>query len=161
MAIAALGRAAPSIEPPASAYERYADVFSRAYREVHSIALALEILDTYRACEALARPADLDFPKRVLAVAASLFNVPAKRLLERNRRSDVTSARYVAAWVFRQRRWALAKIAEFFGLDHSTIVHGLRKVATTSHLLLAALKAEQILESDLPGGAPVPDLTRG
>jgi hypothetical protein len=150
VAASASWRAAPDVEPASSAYERYAGVFSRAYADVHSIALALEIVDTYRAREALTRPVDLGRPERVLAVAASLFDVPARRLLERNRRSDVTAARYVAAWIFRRRRWALTKIAEFLCLDHSTIVHGLRKVAATSHLLLAALKAEQLLEAEVP-----------
>jgi hypothetical protein len=131
---------------PLSAYERYADVFSRVYADAQSIAIALEVLDTYRAREALAGPADQDLPKRVLATAASLFHVPVKRLLERNRRADVTSARYVAAWMLRRRRWSFPKIAEFFGLDHSTIIHGLRKIATTSDLLLAALKAEQMVD---------------
>jgi chromosomal replication initiation ATPase DnaA len=129
-------------------------LFSRVYADVHSIALALEVLDTYRAREALTRPADLDLPKRVLAAAASLFHVPAKRLLQRNRRSDVTSARYVAAWVLRRQRWAHTKIAEFLGLDHSTIIHGLRKVTATAHLLLAALKAEQLLDTQFPPDPP-------
>jgi len=130
-----------------SAYERYADVFSRVYADARSIAIALEVLDTYRAREVLVRPADHDLPKRAIATAASLFHVPAKRLLERNRRADVTSARYVAAWVLRRRRWSYAKIAELFDLDHSTIIHGLRKVAATGDLLLAALNAEQLLET--------------
>ncbi len=132
---------------PTSAYERYADIFSRVYADAHSIAIALEVLDAYRACEALSRPADRDLPKRVVAIAASLFHVPAKRLQERNRRAEVTSARYVAAWLLRRRRWSYGKIAELFDMDHSTIIHGLRRVATTSDLLLAALKAEQLIEN--------------
>ena len=134
------------IDRPASAYERYADIFSRAYADAQSIAIALEVLDTYRACEALARPSDQDLPKLVLVTAASLFHVPVKVLLERNRHADVTSARYVAAWVLRRRRWSYEKIAELFDMDHSTIIHGLRKVATTSQLLLTALKAEQLVD---------------
>lgn len=102
--------AADSCQAP-STYERYADVFSRAYADTHSIAIALEVLDTFRAREVLTRPADHDLPKRVLAIAASLFHVPAKQLLERNRRADVTSARYVAAWVLRRRRWSYARLA--------------------------------------------------
>lgn len=137
--------AAESHQPP-SAYERYADVFSRVYADARSIPIALEVLDTFRAREALTRPADQDLPKRAIATAAALFHIPAKRLLERNRRADVTSARYVAAWVLRRRRWSYTKIAELFGMDHSTIVHGLRKVATIRDLLLAALKAEQLVE---------------
>ncbi len=141
------------IDYPASPYERYAAVFSRVYADVHSIALALELLDTYRAREALIPPPEHDLPERALAIAASLFHVPAKLLLERNRRVDVTSARYVAAWVLRRRRWSYGKIAALFGLDHSTIIHGLRKVVTTSHLLLAALKTEHLVDGIAP---PIP-----
>jgi chromosomal replication initiation ATPase DnaA len=122
-------------------------VFSRVYADARSIAIALEVLDAYRAREALVGLPYPDLPRRVLAIAASLFDVPVKRLLERNRCSDVTSARYVAAWVLRRQRWSYGKIADLFGLDHSTIIHGLRKVVTTSHLLLAAQKAEQFLDN--------------
>jgi hypothetical protein len=134
------------IGSPPSAYERYADVFSRVYVDAHSIAIALEVLDIHRACAARARPADLDFPGRVLETAATLFSVPPGRLRERNRRTDVTSARYVAAWVLRRHRWVYPKIAELFGLNHATIIHGIRKVSASSHLLLAALKLESIID---------------
>jgi chromosomal replication initiation ATPase DnaA len=130
---------------PASSYERWSIIFSRVHAEVGSIPIALEVLDTYRAREAL-RPRPLDVPKRILAISAAAFSVPTDRLLERNRHRDVTSARYVAAWLLRRRRWSYPKIAEFLGLDHSTVIHGLRKVAAHDHLLLAASKAEQLLD---------------
>lgn len=134
--------ASPDSGGLASPYEHYADVFSRVYSDCHSIALTLEVLDTYRAREALTHPAADDFPKRLLKAAASLFHLPAARLLERNRRSDVTAARYVAAWVMRRRRWSYGKIARFFRMDHSTIIYGVRKVALTNDLMMAGLKAE-------------------
>lgn len=139
---------ATSPAPPAASYDRWATVFSRVHAEVGSIAIALEVLDTYRAREAL-RPRPIDVPRRILALSAAAFYVPVHRLLQRNRHRDVANARYVAAWLLRRRRWAYEKIAEFLGLDHSTIIHGLRKVAGSDHLLLAASKAEQLLELEL------------
>jgi hypothetical protein len=141
------------VAPPPNPYERYANVFSRVYADARSIAVALEVLDVYRACEARSRPAELDFPRRVLIAAASLFSIPPERLRERNRRTDVTSARYVAAWVLRRHRWAYPKIAELFGLNHATVIHGIRKVSATSHLLLAALKLELMVDGTATGSA--------
>jgi hypothetical protein len=137
----------------ATAYERYADIFSRVYVDAHSIAIALEILDVHREREARTRPVSRDLPRRVLATAARLFDVPVTRLLERNRRTDVTSARYIAAWVLRRRRWTYAKIAALLGRDRSTIIHGLRKVAASDHLLLTAMKAEHLVDQDAARGA--------
>jgi chromosomal replication initiation ATPase DnaA len=138
----------PPAPPPGTSYERWATVFSRVHAEVGSIAVALEVLDTYRARQSL-RPRPIDVPRRILALSAAVFYVPVHRLLERNRHRDVADARYVAAWVLRRRRWGYEKIAEFFGLDHSTIIHGLRKVAANDHLLLAASKVEHTLELEL------------
>jgi chromosomal replication initiation ATPase DnaA len=137
--------AAPDLDEPNSPYTRWAAVFSKVHNETHSIEVALEVLDTLRERERVVRPRQHDESRRILEIAASLFHVPIKRLHERNRRSDVVSARYVAAWLLRRRHWSYPKIAEFFGLDHSTIISGLRKVARTNHLLLAASKAEHLL----------------
>lgn len=138
----------PPEPPPAATYDRWATVFSRVHAEVGSIAIALEVLDTYRAREAL-RPRPINVPRRILALSAAALYVPVHRLLERNRHRDIANARYVAAWMLRRRRWAYEKIAEFLGLNHSTIIHGLRKVAANDDLLLAASKAEQLLELEI------------
>lgn len=134
---------ADNYQPP-SAYGRYADVFSRIYADAHSIAIALEVPDTYRARGACALPRKTSRNARSPSrPRCSTFprigwsNVIA---------ADVTSARYIAAWVLRRRRWSYAKSADLFGLDHSTIIRGLRKVARTSHLLFVALKIEQLVD---------------
>ena len=114
---------------PQSPYERWADIFSMAVKDTHSIALALEVLDNIRALENIGPQPAADDTDRILAVVASLFSVPVKRLHERNRRRDVTDARYVAAFLLRRRHWTTEKTGALFGLDHSTIVTGLQKVA--------------------------------
>jgi chromosomal replication initiation ATPase DnaA len=138
------------IAPPAheTAYDRLAQVFSRVYAETGSIATTLEVLDTQRARELVAKPT-ADLPKRVLAAAAALFHVtPPARLLRPGRHRDICSARWVAAWMLRRRNWSTLKIGRFLGLDHSTVLHGLRRVAASHELLLIARAAEQELASD-------------
>lgn len=135
---------------PAGPYTRYAAILSRVFKETGSLEIALEVLDAHRAREALA-PARPDLLDQVLTVSSSLFGVPRKRILERNRHRHFTSARYVAAWLLRRRRWSTMKIGEALGLDHSTVLSGLRKVANALDLLVAAHKAELLLESDDAG----------
>jgi len=135
-----------------AAYSRWAAIFERAHHDTNSTSIALEVLDTLRERERGRVRAATDEPGRILRIAAALFHVPAERLRQRNRRSDVTSARYVSAWILRRRHWSLVKLGEFFHLDHTTILSGLRKVDTTPHLLYAAYKAEQLLEIDPEAG---------
>lgn len=127
-------------------YDRYATVFSRIYRETGSIAVALEVYDTYRAREAAAPRRRPDMATLVVEIVARSFSVKTKLLFESNRHRDVTSARYVAAWILFRQQWAKTKIADYFHLDHSTVIHGLRKVASDNTLLVAAQLAEQLLE---------------
>jgi chromosomal replication initiation ATPase DnaA len=129
-----------------SRYDRFAQVFSRVYAETHSVATALEVLDTHRAREAIARPIP-DLPKQVLTVAGSLFHVPASRLLQPGRHRDICSARWIAAWLLHRRRWTTVKIGSYLRLDHSTVLHGLRRVASSDDLLLLARRADELLES--------------
>ena len=135
----------PPAAPPQSPYERWADIFARAHGDTHSIALALEVLDAIRSLENIGTHPAVDDAGRILAIAASLFSVPVKRLRERNRHRDVTNARYVAAFLLRRRHWTTEKSGALFGLDHSTIVTGLQKVENTPHLLVAVAKAEHLL----------------
>lgn len=136
-----------------SPYERWADIFARAHRDTHSIAIALEVVDVIRALEDVGPPAVTYEADRILAIVASIFSVPVKRLRERNRHRDVTDARYVAAFLLRRRRWSTQKTGALFGLDHSTIVSGLQKVENTHHLLVAAAQAEHLLGVGFDGRA--------
>ena len=129
-----------------SRYDRLAQVFSRVYAETHSVATALEVLDMHRAREAVARPIP-DLPKHVLTIAASVFHVPASRLLQPGRHRDICSARWIASWLLHRRRWTTVKIGRYLGLDHSTVLHGLRRVANSDDLLLLARRADELLES--------------
>ena len=131
--------------PAVAPYERYAAIFSLAHAETHSIAAALELVDTFRAKEAPSAYSDTDLPSRVLTISAALFSVPIERLHQRFRHRDVTSARYVAAWLLSRRHWASTKIGAYLGLDHSTVLHGIRRVETTDYLRTLACKGELLL----------------
>jgi Bacterial dnaA protein helix-turn-helix len=131
--------------PALAPYERYAAIFSLAHAETHSIAAALELVDTFRAQEAPSALPDADLPSRVLKISAALFSVPIERLHQRLRHRDVTSARYVAAWLLSRRHWASTKIGAHLGLDHSTVLRGIRRVEATDHLRTLACKAELLL----------------
>lgn len=135
--------------PHESHYDRLAEAFSRVYAETGSIATTLEVLDTQRARQAIAKPVP-DLPKRVLAAAASSFHVPPARLLRPGRHRDICCARWIAAWMLRRRNWSTPKIGRFLGLDHSTVLHGLRRVGESDALLLAARTAEDRLEREAP-----------
>lgn len=149
--IAAL--APPPATAPQPPYERWADIFSMALKDTHSIALALEVLDNIRALENIGTQPAADDTGRILAVVSSVFSVPVERLHERNRRRDVTDARYVVAFLLRRRHWTTEKTGAFFGLDHSTIVAGLQKVENTPRLLVAVAQAEHLLRESAIGVA--------
>jgi chromosomal replication initiation ATPase DnaA len=128
-------------------YDRLADEFSRVYAETKDIAATLEILDARRPLQSVARPIP-ELPRRVIEIAASFFYVtPASRLLRPGRHRDLCSARWIAAWLLRRQQWTLAKIAAFLRLDHSTVIHGLRRVRETEDLLWMARAAEELLQS--------------
>jgi chromosomal replication initiation ATPase DnaA len=130
----------------ADEYERLAKVFSRLYEQTHDIALTLEVLDIHRARASMAPPVP-SVGDRIVTVVASMFDIrPARRLLQPGRHRDLCAARWVASWLLRQRRWSTVKIGRFFGLDHSTVLHGLRRVAANRELLLSARAAESRLE---------------
>ena len=127
-------------------YEQLAGVFSRVYEATNDIAIALEVLDAHRAREVLARPRP-ELAARAVAIAAATFHVvPARRLLSAGRHRDICAARWIASWLLHRRGWSTLKIGRYFGLDHSTVLHGLRRIADSRELILCAREAEARLE---------------
>jgi chromosomal replication initiation ATPase DnaA len=134
-------------------YEALAEVFSRVYAETHDIATTLEVLDAHRAREELAPPR-ADLPQCILAAAAALFHVPPSRLLRPGRHRDLCCARWIAAWILRQHGWSTIKIGRFLGLDHSTVLHGLRRVAADHRLHLLARDAAHRIQMTMAPANP-------
>jgi chromosomal replication initiation ATPase DnaA len=138
-------------EAPISEYERLAHRFSSIYAETHSIAVTLEMLDAERA-RATSTTVDPRLPHRVLEVAASLYYVrPPNRLLRPGSHRDICAARWIASWLLRQQGWTLLKIGRFLSVDHSTVLHGLRRVTSDATLRRMAHAAAELLASRAPG----------
>jgi chromosomal replication initiation ATPase DnaA len=43
------------------------------------------------------------------------------------RRQHIVRARWAAFALLRERRWSLSRIAAWFGMDHTTVLYGLRR----------------------------------
>lgn len=129
-------------------YARYADIFARIYAETGSVEIALEVYETYRAREQFDRPKRIDLPNRIVEIAAAIFGIAPTRVFKADRHSDVVATRRIVAWALYRRRWSTLRIGAFLNHDHSTILTGLRVVADDQELLLAAHKAEHLLEVD-------------
>jgi hypothetical protein len=141
---ASVDPSAPAIERPTrlGRYEQLAEVFSCVYESTGDIAVTLEVLDLHRARSVILKPSP-DFAARVVDLAAAYFHVVlSRRLLRPGRHRDICAARWIASWVLHRRSWSTLKIGRFFGLDHSTVLHGLRRVADRSDLLLCARDVE-------------------
>jgi hypothetical protein len=136
-------------------YARYAEVFSRVFRETGSIEIALEVYETYRAREDVSRRERGDLGQHIIQISARQFGVNPKRLLEADRHKDVVAARRIAAWLLHRRRWSTLKIGSLLNHDHSTILSGLRRVAADKELLVAAHRAEALLQSEQGPCGPV------
>jgi chromosomal replication initiation ATPase DnaA len=141
--------------PPGSEYERLADRFSRIYAETGSIAATLELLDAERAGDTSSTAIDLQLPNHVLDVAASLYYVkPARRLLRPGSHRDICAARWIASWLLRKHGWTTLKIGRFLSVDHSTVIHGLRRVAADATLRRMVCLAAELLASRSARVAP-------
>ena len=114
--------------------------------ETRSIAATLELRDAQRTAEISTPVIDLALPNRVIEIAASFFHVrPPRRLLRPGRHRDICAARWVASWLLRQQGWTTLKIGRFFSIDHSTVIHGLRRVANDVTLRRVAHAAAELL----------------
>jgi chromosomal replication initiation ATPase DnaA len=140
--------AAEGPAPAISEYERLADRFSAIYAETRSIAATLEILDAERARETSTVVVDARLPNRILEVAASLYHVkPPNRLLRPGSHRDICAARWISCWLLRRQGWTLLKIGRFLSVDHSTVLHGLRRVTSDAALRRTAQTAAALLAS--------------
>lgn len=56
------------------------------------------------------------------------YGVPWMALIGRGRTKNVILCRRAIIWILHLRGWSTTKIANFFGFDHSSIVHALDKM---------------------------------
>lgn len=56
------------------------------------------------------------------------FNVTREQLVGKDRHASLALARHVAAWLLRQHGYSFPEIGAMLARDHSSIMHGVRKV---------------------------------
>lgn len=89
-----------------------------------------------------------DWPTRVIATAGHHFSVSADDITGPGRSHDIVDARHVAAWLLRESGWSFPQIGEAMGKDHTTVMHGVKRVDKTPELIaVAAAIRGQLVES--------------
>jgi hypothetical protein len=63
----------------------------------------------------------------IITAVAERMGVAAARVRARDRTPQVAAARHAACWALREAGLTPAQIARLFGLQHSTVVHGLTR----------------------------------
>ncbi len=68
-------------------------------------------------------------PAAIVKAVALALDVPEAQIMGRRRTVAISDARQVAMWTIRQSmHLSLAAIGDFFGRDHTTVLHALRRV---------------------------------
>lgn len=65
---------------------------------------------------------------RVIAATCHHFGIEQDTLLSGRRHRDVTDARHTAMWLMRDADRTLLEIAAELGMDHTSVMHGVRRV---------------------------------
>ncbi|MFD4328314.1 helix-turn-helix domain-containing protein [Nocardioides sp. NPDC058538] len=73
---------------------------------------------------------------QVLAAVAAAYVVDVEQLHGRARNAPLAEARHVAFWILHRRRcWLLQAVGDWLDRDHSSVLHGVRRVDADSRLL--------------------------
>lgn len=100
--------------------------FARLLRAEITIDLATQALDTVSARRQRTYPA----PEAVIKAAAEYFDLPADALDGKSRAREIAEARHITMYLLREdAHQRITDIGHLLGnRDHSTIIHGLRKI---------------------------------
>lgn len=72
---------------------------------------------------------------QVLAAVATAYVVDVDQLRGRARNAHLAEARHIAFWILCRRRcWSLHAIGSLMHRDHSSVLHGVRRVAASEEL---------------------------
>lgn len=76
---------------------------------------------------------DLDYDAKHVAVRAMhQTRMTWPQLTEKRKARQVSHKRWEAFKVFREAGYSLPEIGRFFGMDHTTVLHGLRQLEARS-----------------------------
>lgn len=84
-------------------------------------------------------------PKDVLEVVAELTGLDTAEILGPRRFRHLCTARFITCWVARRFGATYPELADFFHLDHTTVMYGVERVENDRPLLLAALAVVDVL----------------
>lgn len=74
--------------------------------------------------------------RQLLEAVAAAYVVDVVQLRGRLRNAHVVEARHVAFWILHRRQcWSLQAIGDWLDRDHSSVLHGVRRVDADSRLL--------------------------
>lgn len=82
---------------------------------------------------------------RTFAAVCAYFEVDGDTLLSRSLAREVVKARHVAMWVMRQGGQSYSHIGRELGVDHSTVMNGVRRVDKSPDLLSDATHLHDLL----------------
>lgn len=67
-------------------------------------------------------------PDQLVAKCSSYYFVPVPIIFGTSRQSHIVHARHMAMLLMRRElKWSYAAIADYFGMDHTTVMSALRK----------------------------------
>ena len=98
---------------------------------------------------------------QVLAAVATAYVVDdVEQLRARTRNARMSEARHVVFWILHQRCWSTPAIGELMHRDHTSVLHGVRRVESSPELraiaddLYAGLHPETVRRVDGRGCSP-------
>lgn len=79
--------------------------------------------------------------------AAHMFGVAPEALRTKDRHRPVSDARAIAQCVARENELTLTAIAAYFGQDHTSVMHSIKKVAASPRLQVASRRISTQISS--------------
>lgn len=116
--------------------DRLAALYKRRQKVIAEIERSHEVrqkLDAEIEIE-LANQQRLEAHQVLAAVAAAYVVDDVEQLRARTRNARMSEARHVVFWILHQRYWSAPAIGELMHRDHTTVLHGVRRVESSPEL---------------------------
>lgn len=86
--------------------------------------------------------------QRVFAAACQHFGVDADEVIDGSRRTSHVDARHVAMWLMRDSGRTYPEIGRQLGMDHTSAIHGVRRIEGDERLLATACAIREQLTGE-------------
>lgn len=81
----------------------------------------------------ISRKVSVQSMRNATAFAAQKHNVKMSDILSRSRKAHIARARHEAFYLSRRDGFSYPKIGRFFGRDHTTVMHGIKRHLESGH----------------------------